>query len=356
MWEHHLFTTRTGALIGPLDLASTSWATRFNGYGSGSSAVPTRAADVAVPAGGWAAATRPWATSVLSCWAGMPVYAGPIVKRSVDMATGMLTLEHSELWRLLARRYLWGVADWAPDKKLILDGRTKRGLVRALLTRVALDNETSSPRWPLPLVVPPPEPGPHHRTFYAYHFEKGMDLVEDVLAEVDGPDLAIRPRWGGAGVQWVADIGTLTGPTFSAVWGTAESAVRSLTYTEDALEQLTGAFALGEGTEQDMLVGLGPSSVTLDLPVMDLAEDHKMLTTQAQVNAQAQGHVAEAQQLRPSWSLTVDSTALDAGVQPGSTVSLYGEGNPLIADARHDLRVLGMSGTEKSTVTLEVTA
>lgn len=357
MWEHYLFETRTGDLIAPLDVSSNRWQVRQNGYGSGTTVIPTRALDVAVPPGGWSAATRPWAVSVLSCWGEVPVYAGPIVSRRVDMATGALTLEHSELWRLLARRYLWGVGDWAANKTLVLDGRTKRGLVRSLVTRVALDNETASPRWPLPVVVPAPEPGPHHRTYYSYHFGKGMDLVEDVLGEVDGPDLAFRPEWASSGsVRWNAEIGTplLTGPRLETVWGVEESPVAGLVYTEDGSDQLTGAFALGEGTEQDKIVGLGPTSVTLDLPVMDLAEDFPTATTQAEADAQAQGFVAEAQVLKPSWSFSVERAALDAGVRPGSVVSLYVEGNPLAADGRFDLRVVGMSGDLSERVQVEV--
>lgn len=356
-WEQHLFVTRTGALISPIDPSATRWATRQNGYGSGSTVLQTRAADVAVPPGGWSEATRPWAVSVLMCWDDVPVYAGPIVSRSVDMATGALTLEHAELWRLLERRYIWGVGDWAKDKTLVLDGRTKRGLVRSLVTRAAVDNDTASPRWPLPVVVPAPEPGPHHRTFYAYHFERPMGLVEDILGEVDGPDLAFRPRWGTSRqVEWLCEIGTpeLTGPRLDAVWGVPESPIAGLKYTEDGKDQLTGAFALGEGTEQDKIVGLGPTSVVLDLPVMDLAEDFPTATTQGEADAQAQGFVAQAQVLKPSWSFSVERAALDAGVRPGSIVSLYVEGNPLAADGRFDLRVVGMSGDLSARVQVEV--
>lgn len=359
-WEHHLFETRTGIPLGMVELSTHRWGTRQNGFVSEQSTIPTAAADIAVPAGGWDAATLPWATSILTCWDDRPVYAAPIYRRRENVATGEMVINHSELWRLLARRYIWGVADWAATNTLVLDGRTKRGLVRSLVTRAAVDNDTASPRWPLPVIVPDPEPGPHHRTFYAYHFDKAMDIVEDLISEVDAPDLAFVPRWSATGrVEWVAEIGTpsLTGPGLSLTAGAPASPVSGLVYDEDATDQYTGTFALGEGTEVDMLVGKGPSSITLDLPVMDAVESHKTLTTQAQVDAQAQGHVAQAQVLRPAWSFSVEqAAALDAGVKVGSIIDLYSPGGVIAAEGVQNLRVVGMSGDLSESVRLEVVA
>lgn len=355
-WQHFLFETRTGNLTHEVLLSSHSWQTRLNGYGSGSSTVYV--GPVAVPpAGGWADATTPWSRGIVSLWNGVPVYAGIIDQRSEMLGSGAIQLRHAEVWKLLARRYLWGVRDYTPNDTRVANGLTRRGIVMWLLNYVAVTGSTST-RWSLPFSIPALELGTRVRTYRAYRFEKGMDILQRVLDETGGPDLYLRPRLTALRtLEWRAEVGNprVAGVAVDWQWGPVDSPVADLSFSEDAADQLTGAFALGEGTEADMLVGKGTTSLELDLPVMDLAESAKHVEEQDEIDSLAQGIVDQRATLQGQWDMTVFRDVLDRGVMPGARPRLRVEGSVLAPSTDwRDLYVVEMSGDLSESVKVGV--
>lgn len=329
-WEHYLFETRTGVLTHRVYPESHSWTTRLNGFGTGSSTIVLDDAEDVAPAAGWELVTRPWRTGIVSLWDGVPWYAGVIDSRAEKIATGRLELRHAEVWKLLGRRYLWGVDDYQGDATRLMNSLSRRGLVGLLLQWTAVTG-SPSPRWPLPVVVGGLESGTLSRTLRAWRFDKGMQLIEDILGEAGGPDLYLRPRMTNGRLEWEAVIGTprVPGPTIAWQWGPQDSPVTDLSLNEDASDQLTGGFAIGQGSEVDMLVGKGDTLATLDLPVMDHAESAKNVEQQSQLNAMAQGLVDQRSVLQGQWDFGVQGEALTRGARPGARVRLRVEGSRL---------------------------
>lgn len=355
-WEHYLFETRTGTLLHRVEPVAHRWSTRLNGYGSGSSTLVIGDADAVPPPGGWELVTRPWRTGVVSMWDGVPWYAGIIDGRKEDVPGGRLELRHAEVWKLLGRRYLWGVDDYVGDSTRVMNSLSRRGLVALLLNWTAISGSTS-PRWELPVTIGGLESGPLSRTLRAWRFDKGMDLIEGILSEAGGPDLYLRPYIANGKIGWFAEIGDprVPGPSIDWQWGPSETPLSNLSFDEDATDQLTGGFAIGEGSEVDMLVGKGDTLATLDLPVMDAAEPSKNVEKQSQLNAIAQGFVDTRSVLQGQWSFAVDRDGLVRGSRPGARVRLRVEGSVLSpSTAWRDLYVVGVSGDLSERVELGV--
>lgn len=345
-WEHYLFETRTGIKTHRVYPEKHSWTTRLNGYGTGSTTVVMSDEEDAQPPGGWDLVTTPWRTGIVSLWDGVPWYAGIIHNRQESMPDGRLVLEHAEVWKLLGRRYLWGVDDYEGDATRVMLNLSRRGMVGLLLEWTAVSG-SPSPRWSLPVVVGGLQAGGLSRTLRAWRFDKGMKLIEDILAEAGGPDLYLKPRMTNGRVEWEAVIGSprVPGPTVAWQWGPQESPLRGLTLTEDASDQLTGGFTIGEGSEVDMLVGKGDTLATFDLPVMDLAESAKNVEEQWRLDAMAQGFVDQRSPLQAQWDFGVQLEALERGARPGTRVRLRVEGSRLRPSrAWQDLYLVSASG------------
>lgn len=356
-WQHFLFDTRSGILDHEVHLEKHSWTTRLNGYGTGSSSIVLAAR---APRDGWRAATTPWSKGICSLWDGDPWYAAPLDWRHERWTPHRLEVRHAEVWKLLARRFLAGVTDYDAAVIRRANGVSQRGLITLLLNWVAGSGAPSS-RWHLPIVLGGEiESGPLFRSFEPYRFERVTTLIEQVLEEAGAPDVHLRPRINASGrLEWQAEIGDprVAGPSLRFQWGPERSQLEGLKITEDASDQYTGAFGLGQGSGPEMLIGRGATGLDLDLPVMDVSVAQKQIKLQQQIDAFAQGYIDQHRSLQTQYDYGVKRAALDRGAKPGARIALRVEGSVLQpSTAWQQQYVVAASGGLTDSVTLGVQA
>jgi|GEM_PF-2397088 len=361
-WSFVICDTQTGAQLTPAFPASGSWARNLN-VGASSSHV-IRLGDVVNKTLGYRSCTVGWQHTLVvqrDYGAGFGVkpwiaYAGVITGRKRDETANTLTVRHTDIRGLLARRTTLGENGYGGD----IDGGSDPILnmtldsIAARVIRDGLVGPTSN--YALPIVLPAPVAGGISQTYYDYNFPFVDQILDDLQAWDGGPDTEFVPRWSdGNTLEWVFRSGYLTGGVFEWVMATENNGLVDVAHDEDASKQATDVYAVGKGSGMDMKVKWARLTSS-PLPALVRVQQYKAIDVDADLQSHANGDLNSYKTPTNQWELSIwaDGPYQLSQLVLGSTLKLYYQGDDYEPDGWVVLRLIGFAGDMTDKVKLIV--
>lgn len=341
--EHvlHVHDTITGARLMELHPSAGSWTPRINGGDESSFTFKLRDAGARMP--------RSMVRDLLRANARMLVLSdGDHVKSATvnltpvyDRESGTVTVRGRGIRLFAEQRMTFGVANYA-DGDLPIVNRSHSGAVRAILQRMMQWGGI----WPLPIDLPADGSGDYSKSVKRWDFSIINDLLMEIEAE--GVEVYFRPYLtADKSVRFQTRVGSpiTIGSALHLPVTVPESRVVGLQVTEDGSAQLTGAFAIGEGTEADTVTGFAYAMAGEDSPVRDAAVQMKQVKSVAALSRIALAELTERRNTIKQWSfkLSMDGLPADAAA-PGALLDLDVRGDEWIPDGIYRQRVVACSG------------
>lgn len=244
--------------------SSCTWGTALN------EGKPWRAefqlGDPGIAASSKAGHLSPLSRALIVEWDGVPLYGGIITTSSYDRDTQTLTLSHEDaMWWILARRLvLADRSNQAAKANLEWSGLTYGTLVNRAITNAQAG--TPAEKYRLPIVIPGDDAGVHSLSLYGYHMPIASDVILDIAEKDAGPDVSFRPRWTAAGsVEFVRTSSPYDSNNYEIYdfhVSAPESRISGLQWKVNASNVTTRLFAVGEGSEKNMLVQIATDATT----------------------------------------------------------------------------------------------
>lgn len=295
---------------------------------------------------------RPWARFLVACWNDVPRYAGYIQRVTWDRDTGVISIDSREYRAILSKRYPWMIPTYplstiAPAGwEWKVTGKSLRGVARAIVQKCGHFPSDPTDPWQTPVVLIADEAGPFTFSWWAFNLQSGEDMLTQIQDADTGPDIYFRPRWSAANkleLAMEAAYPRLTAGTLERVAPAPMNGTLGSVAVFDGPDQLTGLFGLGEGSEQDMKVGLaGPMAGSL-VPTMDTKRSYKAVTEQASLNAISWGALAaDREPIRQDGKQALAADFF-AATGVGGTLREWMDGDEFLVDGWTEHYIIGMT-------------
>lgn len=356
-WSYWFVDTVTGVKQLQVSPSEGGWERVLNGKGSGAHVF--QLGDRTLSRATWRALTTPWARTLVVCRNNVPVYAGLVSDRPYDRDTKTLTINHVDIRGILNDRFPFGVTSYHGGTLVLtnLSMRSAAGrLVQAGLTG-------PRPIYALPIVLPTlVETGAYSHTYFAHNFITVADALEDLQKIDGGPDVDFAPRWSSTGtLEYVMRTGTtaaplLTGATFDFPMNGEKEPLTGLKLNDDGTNQVTGVYAIGQGSGEDMVVGGIPAGTELPavIPARETTQSFKDVNNEPEASKFSVSASAALHGTTEQWSFEYvidEGLARVENMTLGSTLRLNFDDDEWIEDGWTDLRLVGLSGDMTETVT-----
>lgn len=299
------------------------------------------AADVA------AGLLTPLSRALVVEWDGEPVYGAIIEDHDYDWETKTLTVPLVDaMWWVLGRRLLLGSkGSDAAAHDLVWSNLTYGTLVKRAIQQA----QAGGPEYALPIWVPADDAGTHSQTLYGYHMPVASEVIEDITAVDQGPDVSFRPRWTAAGtIEWVRVSGThayAEYPIYEFHAGAPESGISKLRWKVDGSKVANRIFGLGEGTEKNMLVEPVADTGSPYLP-LERAVAFKDESDRGRLRSKAAEELAAFRRptVQVSMDIPADGSPTVAQLRLNSTIRFKATDDPYIEPGWKEARVIEFSG------------
>ena len=354
--------TVTGKNLGPLDVTINGWSRELNG---------TDTATVMMSPGALTTDTRdrirlyttPWKMSLVVCWDGVPMFAGPFVTRQWNTTATIFNAVGIRALFLKRKAHTWATP--FNTQTLAYSGLSLGGIARALAV-VGM----SHPGGSLPIVLPPTEAStdPTHVRNYAGYELKSISDIWGLLTGVNnGPDIDFAPSWTDASqtaIQWTMRTGTIPQPKLYAAAqvvfdaSSPQSSVSELTYTEDGSQLTTTEWAEGGGTDVGIVMSQITSAtlVANGFPLLEEEIDYRTVIDQATLDSHATGDLALHSVPVVQLGLSVNAMLppVMSSYNIGDLARVRVVGHVWIPDGDYPMRIVGMSGDSSTKLKLKV--
>lgn len=368
-----LCETVTGNLLAPLDCDIKSWKRELLGNDT---------ASVVMQPGALTLTNRdllrlystPWHSTLVIEWRnpgdaiGVPVFAGPIVARPFDGQA--VTFNAVGLRNILDRRKL---ITWAAPYATQARQWANMSLGSIGISVVKFVTDVSKPGCSLPIVYPSIETDTdptHVKTYNGFNLKTAGSALLDLAGLINGPEHDFVPMWSDgnrSAINWLMKIGTDEAPLLTTSTPVSfdatqpGSAVKKLTYLEDASQVATRQWGNGSGTDVDTLMATANNDTLINAgwPALEQQKDYKSETSATALAAEVAGDLALAQSPTVQFGLEVDgSQPPQAGTYSlGQLVSVNVRNHiwvPNSPQGGYNMRVVGIGGDSSTTVKLTV--
>lgn len=359
MYSIALANSLTGVRLADVTKAvqDLRWTTRANAAGTSRTTLQLRTTDI-LNRPEWRSFTDLWSRALTVSWDDTLVTAGLVGSREFADSAGTLALSMVELEAMLKWRMITGVSWYDAAGKLTVTGKSKRGLIRALV-QAGLNRGDSSFFWNFNVDLGADYSGGHSRTWHHYSLQTVDALINEVRDSDAGPDVHLEPEWRGGVLWWVLRTGSprLSGATFEFNQSAPDSPVINPRLIEDGAKMTTGTFAIGNGQDEAMIVGLGDPAdsslgLTVSTPYRDQTITHKHVEEQAVADslalADVEAHFYPTRLKR--FSLRITDYANPGNLRLGSRVRVWNDANEFENEGWFDGYLIGLSGTLSSDV------
>jgi hypothetical protein len=348
-WTVWSCDTTTGAKLAKLPCASFSWQRVLNSGGTGQAVF--KLADEAFREIDMHDRVDLVRRTLSFEWDDEPVAGGLVTRHNWDADTKTLTVNHADLWWLLARRFLTVQNTTGVEKtKLELLNWSVSTIVKKVVQTGTSD---------LPMTYWSDFTGSRKKTYDGFALPIVGDELAKLIDQPDGPDVDFRLINGGNGVQWQMRNNEGFG-TYAWNMSAAQSGISGLNVITDAEKLANNVFAVGKGTEQDSIIRAASSPSTY--PLLQTAEAHKDEGDVAVLD----GFVSEALRIHASptsqWSFNMlagggngpelEQTKV-TDLRLNGQLSLWTNGDEWIPPGWHTHRLIRYSGDHKQSVKLE---
>lgn len=362
MWTFRVYDTLTGDLVAPLVLATNGMGRAFNAGRSGSS---TWVAPLELTRDQIRSITAPWSRVLVKFWDGVPKFAHLVVAREWDEDRGVMTLAHSDIWAILSKRTTFGTDGYGNTEfsRLTMNNFTLAAMIPWI---VWAGTEGPTANFTLPIWLPEgkltyalinslPHAGPHSRTIWDYEIQFLDEAISEIVETEGGPDVDFVPQIVDSKFRWLLRVGVITAG--SSDWA-LNAPVRGLTgvlFKEDGLTLANVNYAIGVGSERDMLVRTARAEPA-GVPALERAETYKAIEDGAQLQAHANSDLGlralPTRQMSASMVANVGPTV--GGVEPGHQMRLYFQGHRFELDGWQTQRVIALDTDLTHSVRVEL--
>ncbi|MDJ0321654.1 hypothetical protein [Pseudarthrobacter sp. PS3-L1] len=334
--------------------SAISWGETMNGGSGGSATFNLGDPGVAEVAG-------PFSLSVLDHLlvvehAGVPVYAGFITDHEYDRDTKVLTVQHNDLWWLLARRNLVAMIQ-SKVAPVVLNLSGSLANIAKYVVYEGL-NDLPVSRYRVPMIFPADQSGPFNRKYEGHRFPMMLDALNDIINTEGGPNVAFRPRWtnNGQDIEWVMRVGDLKSNVWQWNIGADESPARGMKMRRSGQKLATKIIATGEGTETDTLVGIVNNFPVTTYPAIDMVVAYKDESNTTNLRSKAYGDLAAY--TIPTWQgsfeVPHDGDPNAAQILVGDEVIWSVTNDPYINAGLHRWQVIDITGDLGQFLTLNI--
>lgn len=334
-FTYWIVNTRTGVKQLQVFPSAGSCDRLLNGGGSGGSHTFQLGDANGLSWAEWDALTTPWASTLVVSWRGVAKYSG-LVSRRVR-SNGRMVVSHVDVRALLATRYVFGGGQYRPGIQAgpqpgdLTLANMELYSIAAQVLLVAMTGPGGI--YSMPFSLAATVAGLQKREYHNENFLTAEAALQEIQSADGGPDIDLAPRWTAGGThEWFQRTGTpaqpmILGNPFDVMMSADKPAAFDVAVTEDAMGQMTGVFAVGNGSGKDMRVeGSGLADVGLaTIPARDTTEQFKEIVDSAQLFGHAKSEMFARQFPTEQWSLSLmaDGTPGLADIELGSLVSLY---------------------------------
>lgn len=277
------------------------------------------------------------------------LYAGIILDRSYDPASGVLTISHSDIWWMWQQRL--AVDHFAAHVETSSQTYTSLslGTIAKKNTQLAI---TADPifNYGLPVSFPADVAGAYTRTYYGYSLEYLADILSDIISEENGPDIDFVPRWVSDKLDILMRHGSagtprLGGSTWEWNLGVPEPGIAPISFLEDARKVITNSVAVGQGSEVSMLTRSQPTTNPLN-PATERVGLYKNVSDTDQLADLSRGDQATFQYPtdQSSARIPVEGSPDVSQLALGDTFKLWIQADLWLADGYQTSRLIGFEG------------
>jgi hypothetical protein len=356
-WTYEIRDTMRGILLDTVHPTSASWGRVLNDVDAGSYGFQLGELG-AGPTGKdrRRGLLRPWARTIVQLDDGVPTAASLISRLTVDRKTRTVTAQTVGIRELLKYRTTFGLAGYDGTSRFEVQNRSLRALAASVVW-AGMRGPTAN--YGLPIALPDMnEAGTQSRTWWDYN----SPIVESELTDLQntdgGPDIDFRPRLDAAGLlEWEMRAGALTAPGLEWNLDSPSAGVASLAVTIDGTKQTTSAYAIGAGSEVDMLVRGQSATPADDVPALVRLGSYKQETDADVLAAHAAADLRALAQPTEQWAVTVETGASTVRPQDfvlGQRIRFYTRNDLYLPDGWSDHRLIGFSGDMTSRVKLDL--
>ncbi|MGO2110501.1 MAG: hypothetical protein ACTH31_02695 [Pseudoclavibacter sp.] len=348
MWQYAYVETITGRERAVAHVTESSWARRVS---AGSSA------DFILDVSGLSRGevrdlTEPWTNSIVQTFHGAAVTLTPIVRRS-RVGEHAVQVTCLDAFEITSRRLPHGIWGYGLQPFRIYDLDEPSTIYHALTRAFESD---SDPRWALPFQESYVESGSVRLDVWNHELRTVDRIVNDQIAKSDAVWLELYPtRLPDRSLAWTPRLGR-DSPSEQSFVAPADPDFVDVQWTEDASEQLTGVIVAGEGSDEDMLVGIAGQRSTNPYrgPHLDRVFFKKNLAKQSDLDAYA-AQMRNTYE-RPTFEvqLTLRANRLWPTQMLMDVLNLAITDDPMIDPAPRRYRVVGMTGDHTDIYKLEL--
>ena len=354
--------TVTGNRLAVLPVAGHNWETVLNSAGNIDATIPLRKLSKRLQSDIKTYVEPGRMTLAVVTDSGQVMEAGPIWKHKFLDATGHLKVGATGLWSVFDKRKLitptWELGDRVQDTKLewlqqqfeVIALR----IVSAMLLRDYLPVMGSiSPNGDL-----------HDRRYPGYELPWAGEALRQLTQVSGGPDIAFQPtvREDGLGIVWVLRIGqpllTQVGDDWRWDRGAARGGVQSIDVDVDATGMGQRAWAVGNGMDDEILIGVAENTAPLQrgYPLLEVETAHVTVTEQPTIDSHAASALAVAERPWHTWTLKVDNRKPAVGsYRPGDWASVtVPDTHEYLRAGKFRTRILSIAGDQSRTVTVKL--
>ncbi|QSZ49415.1 hypothetical protein [Arthrobacter sp. D5-1] len=278
--------------------------------------------------------------ALVATWNENAVYAGFLVDADEDQDAGTLTVQHEDIWWILARRYLLSIRGNGDQSAppIRWSNVTLASLANLIVNKLLTGDPVS--RYNLPVITTATEAGSESREYFGYEFLNGAAALDDIITADGGPNVEFDCNWNGPSLEWVMRSGLLNAGLWEWDSTAARTEVHKLKLQTNAQNMVNKVIGTGEGSERDRLVR-DAADFSRPIPALERVTNFGSKTIEELQARTTSGLLASndpTQQL--SFSIPTTGTVSVADLRLGGTARVKSSGFYYLDAGWHDWRLI----------------
>ncbi|MCW3766475.1 hypothetical protein OCL88_08310 [Paenarthrobacter sp. PAE-2] len=210
--------------------------------------------------------------ALVATWNENAVYAGFLVDAEEDQKNGTLTVQHEDIWWVLARRYLLSIRGNGDQSAppIRWSNVTLASIANLIVKKLLTGNPDA--RYNMPIITSAAVAGTATREYFGYEFLNGAAALDDIMSADGGPNIEFDCNWNGPGLEWVMRSGVLDSGLWEWDSTAAMTEVDQLKLKTNAQNMVNKVIGTGEGSERDRLVR-DAADFSRPIPALELVKN-----------------------------------------------------------------------------------
>ncbi|MFJ4026020.1 hypothetical protein ACIPWF_00810 [Paenarthrobacter sp. NPDC089989] len=278
--------------------------------------------------------------ALVATWNENAVYAGFLVDADEDQTAGTLTVQHQDIWWILARRYLLSIRGNGDQSAppIRWSNVTLASLANLIVKKLLTGDPVA--RYNMPVITSATVAGTETREYFGYEFLNGAAALDDIITADGGPNVEFDCNWNGPGLEWVMRSGELTAGLWEWDSTAAQTEVHKLKLKTNAQNMVNKVIGTGEGSERDRLVR-DAADFSRPIPALELVKNFGSKDfTELQARTTAGLHSSNDPTQELSFSIPANGTVSVADLRLGGTARVKSSGFYYLDAGWHDWRLI----------------